>query len=171
MRHQSRYACSFSGWLSERNDSNKRLLRRDTVTETRVYVEDWCTAENISADFNDDDDARTVTIERRAPYFVECPTGQDDVVVDDESKPKYSVTSEMLGTMAQNQKELLDEDGELIIVGTVIYDREMDVDSLEIVVQDATCQDKEDKDISYVGKVIIIRCTVKKVKTKKKKKK
>ena len=59
-----------------------------------IFVEDWCTAKNIGADFLGTD-KRTVTIDRRVPYFVENLTTQDDFVVDDDSKPCYNTGSEM----------------------------------------------------------------------------
>ena len=45
----------------------------------------------------------------------------------------------------------------------------MKTDSLEVIVQDCPCQSEEGGETTYIGKVIILFCTVKKAKNKKEK--
>ena len=49
-------------------DDNNQLTYIDVKTETKIIVDDWCNADHLSADFLSTD-KRTVTIERRAPFY------------------------------------------------------------------------------------------------------
>lgn len=82
-------------------DTNHKLVHCDTLSETRIYAENWCTVDYTCADF-DSTDKRAVTIQRRAPDFVENPTAQEDVVVDVDSKPYYNRVSPSARSASHN---------------------------------------------------------------------
>ena len=125
-----------------------------TSIHHRFMVDSLCTDASYSA-YWADESKRILNLERCVPQFLANPNNQDDYVIDETTnKPMYPRTHPLLGSMATSQ-QAKKVDGEVNSPGRIIYDQDMDPNSVEFYLQPL--------DLSIVGinaQFLIVVCDV-----------